>query len=646
VEPVLRTNWPRQLIRLLVFFSFLLAACTTTPTPPVTPSLDLTANSATPTPPGLTAPPTITPSPTPIPIELVVCQTDAPASLYLYGDDTSARAGILDALFDGPIDSAGYSYQPVILASLPSLENGGAGIAEVEVRPGDTVVDAATGEVTLLGPGVQLAQPDGSRVVYTGTEPARTVQVSAMFTLLPNLTWSDGQPLTADDSLFSYEMGSSPDTPVSKFVVNRTARYEVVDDFSTRWTSLPGWLDTEFFLRFWTPLPRHLYGNLSAAALLADASVARHPVGWGPFVLGSEDWEGGDHLTMVRNPNYFRAAEGWPHVDRLTFRFGLTPEAILDEMRAGRCHIGAENVDFAGLTNELLAAGLAGDLLPQFASSTSFEHLDFGILPTEDYERSAGEELFQDVRVRQAVAYCLDRQTLVDQLLNGLAEIPDSYVPQAHPLYAAGQVTIYPFDPERGRALLEEAGWSDQNGDGVRESGRRKLVMDYASGPPGSAFREELMQLIQTQLRDPCGIEVQPALYSLEELYDPWPIGLLFGRRFDLGQFPWRTGIEPHCELYVSEAIPSGQNPGGANDTGYSNPDFDRACLAAKSALDAATRQARHAEAQAIFTRDLPSLPLFLRLKIGVVTPRVQGYALNPTTDSDLWNVEQISLAP
>lgn len=642
----MRTIWPRQLVWLLVFLSFLLTACTTTPTPPVTQALDPTPESSTPTLPGPTLPPTFTPSPTPVPIELIVCQTDAPTSLYLYGDDTSARAGIFDALFDGPIDSAGYSYQAVILASLPSLENGGASLAEVEVRPGDTVVDAATGEVTLLGPGVQLAQLDGSQVVYTGTEPARTVQVSAAFSLLPGLTWSDGQPLTAADSLFSYEIASSPDTPISKFVVNRTARYEIVDDLTARWTGRAGWVDAEFFLRFWTPLPRHLYGNLAAASLLTDASVAHHPVGWGPFMLGLDDWDGGDHLTMVRNPNYFRAAEGLPRVDRLTFRFGLTPGVILEELRAGRCHVGAENVDFVGLTNDLLAAGLAGDLLPQFTSSTSFEHLDFGVLPAEDYERPAGAELFQDARVRQAVAYCLDRQALVDQLLNGLAEIPDSYVPQAHPLYASGQVTVYAFDPERGRALLEESGWADANGDGVRESGRRKLAVDYASGPPGSAFREELMLLIQAQLRDHCGIEIRPTLHALEELYDPWPTGLLFGRRFDLGQFPWRTGIEPHCELYITDAIPSGQNPGGANDIGYSNPDFDRACLAAKNALAAATRQARHAEAQAIFTRDLPSLPLFLRLKIGVVMPRVQGYALNPTTDSDLWNVEQMGLAP
>ncbi|MGH2522142.1 MAG: ABC transporter substrate-binding protein, partial [Anaerolineales bacterium] len=607
----------------------MLVACNSQPAP--FPSR--TATAAPPDPratEAATSTPPPTPTATPVPIELVVCQRDEPTSLYQYGDDTSARAGIFDALFDGPIESAGYAYQPTILETLPSLENGGGTLAEVMVNPGDRVVDAATGAVVPLAEGVQLAQVDGSRLPYTGTEPARTVQVSAEFVLQPDLLWSDGHVLTAADSLFSFEIASSPDTPVSKYVVERTARYEVIDELATRWTGLPGWLDPNFVLRFWTPLPRHLFGAHSAAQLLTNRDVAERPLGWGPFMVGPQGWAKGEHLTLVRNPNYFRAGEGLPRVDQLTFRFGLSAEQIVAEMLAGRCDIGAEQADFSGQMEALLRAQQAGTLTPQFVPDTSFEHLDFGIQPAEGYTRSAGNDLFNDARVRQAIAYCLDRQALVDQLLHGQSETPAVYLPSTHPLYAADAVTVYPFDPARGQALLEEAGWADRDGDGLREAGAggRKLSVEYASGPSGSAFREALMQVVQAQLRDHCGVEVRPKLYALEELYAPWPSGVLFGRKFDLGQFPWRTGIEPPCELYLTEAIPSDQNPGGANNTGYSNPAFDQACLAAKSALAQDVRQARHAEAQAIFTQDLPSLPLFQRLKIGVARPGVSGYRL------------------
>jgi peptide/nickel transport system substrate-binding protein len=636
----------------IIFISIvLLTACTPSPTPPppfapsATPvTATAAANlAATPTP-----EPTLTPTPTPTPIELVVCQKDAPLSLYLYGDSPSARAGLFDALFDGPIDSVGYAYQPVILESLPSLENGGASVTEVEVHPGDRVVDAVTNQIVPLGEGVQLAQPDGSQIAYTGSDPAHTLQISAAFTLKPGLLWSDGQPLTADDSAFSLDIAASPDTPLSHFVTDRTAHYDVIDSRTVRWTGLPGWRDTQFFLRFWTPLPRHLYGRLSAAELLADADAARRPLGWGPFRLGPGGWNPDDQrLTLIRNPNYFRAAEGLPRVDKVTFRFGLDNEQILSEMLARRCDIGAEESDFSGQISFLLQAQAGKILAPQFVPGNSFEHLDFGIQPADDYKRAAGNDLFQDVRVRQAVAYCLDRQALVRQLLSGLAEVPAAYLPAHHPLYAAEAVTLYPFDPAQGQALLEAAGWADKDGDGIRDAsgGKRKLSVDYASGPAGSPFRDALMQFVQTQLHDNCGIELRPKPYTPDDLYAPWPSGVLFGRKFDLGEFPWRTGIEPPCELYLTENIPSDQNPGGANDAGYSNPAFDEACRAARNALDDATRRARHAEALAIFTQDLPSLPLFLRVKVGVALPRVNGYQLDSTASSDLWNIEAISLS-
>jgi peptide/nickel transport system substrate-binding protein len=119
----------------------------------------------------------------------------------------------------------------------------------------------------------------------------------------------------------------------------------------------------------------------------------------------------------------------------------------------------------------------------------------------------------------------------------------------------------------------------------------------------------------------------------------------LFGRHFDLGAFPWRTGSEPPCELYLTEAIPGDQNPGGANDSGYSSQAFDTACQVARRALDAATRHQGQVAAQVVFMQDLPSLPLFFRPKIAVAVPAVTGLQLDTTAGSILWNVETLGLA-
>ena len=584
----------------------------------------------------------------------MVCQTDEPSSLYLYGDDVTARAGIFQALFDGPVDSAGYGYQPVILTALPSVEAGSAGMQTVDVAPGDKVVDAATGLPVPLAPGVQLAQADGTVITYTGASQAQTVQVWAEFSLRSDVRWSDGRPLTADDSIFSYEIASALAPGQStgagnKYVANRTASYLALDPYKTRWTGLPGWLDNNFFLRFWTPLPRHLYGRDNAAQLLALPEANDHPLGWGPFMFGDaasgSGWVKGSSLTLVRNPNYFRAAEGLPRLDKITFRFGLDAATILTEMQAGRCDLAGDDVDWTNLVPQLLQAKQSGALAPAFVADNVFEHLDFGIQPASDYKRPAGINLFQDVRLRQAVAYCLDRKTLIDQLLNGLSEVPASYVPAAHPDFAGQDLMAYHFDPAQGQTLLAEAGWVEVGADGVRMNGKRRLSLQLVSAPADDPFRQALLQFVQTQLMTNCGIEVKPNLLSADELYAQWPDGLLFGRHFDLGAFPWRTGSEPPCELYLTDAIPGDQNPGGANDTGYSSQAFDTACQVARRALDAATRHQGQVAAQVVFMQDLPSLPLFFRPKIAVAVPGVTGLQLDSTAGSILWNVETLGLA-
>lgn len=635
-----------RLLRVLLIASVGLAACASRPplptlVPALTPGTPLPvtpAGTIEPTAPG----PTVPPSPTPIPTELIVCQQEEPLSLYLYTDEVSARAGIFEALYDGPIDLVGFQPQPVILDELPSLENGRLTLREVTVRPDDRVVDAVDLQVKSLAEGVRLAQVDGSVITYTGSSPARTVQVSAEFRLKPGILWSDNQQLTAEDSRFSFEAAAFYDTPTSKFVTDRTESYVVLDALSVRWTGMPGWRDREAARRFWSPLPRHLFDGVSPSELKNNLDANERPIGWGPFRL--ESWTRGERLTLVRNPHYFRAAEGLPKVDRVIVRFGLTPEQILEELAGGRCDIGSQATDFTALAPRLLQMQASGTLAPQFAPDLAFEHLDFGIVPAEDVKRPAGLDVFQDVRVRQAIAYCVDRQALIDQLLSGVGEVPAVYLPAAHPLFAADLVTEYPHDAARGQQLLEAVGWTDVNRDGVRERGGERLSLEYVSGPEGSAFRQQLAQLLQAQL-SACGVELRPAWYaSAQELYEVWPNGPLFGRRFDLGSFPWRAGVEPPCDLYLTDAIPTDENPGGANNTGYSNPAFDAACRRALQAFSADERRAAHAEAQAIFTRDLPSLPLFFRFKVGVIRPEVTGYQLDSTARSDLWNLEAINV--
>jgi len=611
---------------LLLSILLLGSACVTTRTPTVPPAASPT-QAVSPTPNVASAP------------ELTICLTDEPQSLYLYAPPEAGRADILAALYDGPIDNHDYAYQPVILKKLPSVADGDAAVNSVIVVPGDPVVDAL-GRVITLTEGVQLTQIDGTTIIYHGPGPASVPQMSATFEIKPGITWSDGAPLTADDSVFSFELSQSPDShSPQRDLTKRTASYRALDSARIVWTGLPGYLDPLYFTNFWTPLPRHWYGALAPGRIADSPEINRHPLGWGPYVL--QDWVSGDHLTFARNPHYFRASEGLPRFERVTYRIVPDPANIVADLQAGKCDVAPYSPKLDAVAQALSNAAAAGALRLQRVSGTTLEHLDFGIAPTEGYTRSVGNDFFQDARVRQAFADCLDRKALIPSYYP--AEILDSYLPTAHPFHGPARDTPYAFDPARGRALLAEAGWTDSDGDGTLDKNGVALRLTLAGGPVGDPLREGLLQSIQSQLKTNCGIEIETRPLTRGELEGDWPDGLIFGRQFDLAEFGWEVGSVPPCELFTTAQIPDEANPAGANDTGYSNPDFDATCRQALAAFDPGRAAQFHAEAQRLFAQDLPMLPLFLRARFAAARPGISGFTLDPTSSSELWNIESLT---
>ncbi len=139
------------------------------------------------------------------------------------------------------------------------------------------------------------------------------------YNLVDNLTWSDGQPVTAADSVYSYELAADDDTPVGKTYTNLTASYTALDDSTVQWIGKPGLVTPDLENYFWMPLPQHLWDELSAAELLDSDLAARSPVGWGPYQL--DEWTAGDHMRLSKNPYYYRAGEGLPQYDYLYLKF-------------------------------------------------------------------------------------------------------------------------------------------------------------------------------------------------------------------------------------------------------------------------------------------------------------------------------------
>jgi peptide/nickel transport system substrate-binding protein len=404
-------------------------------------------------------------------------------------------------------------------------------------------------------------------------------------------------------------------------------------------------MDASYALRFFPPLPRHQLENLPPSDLTGYDGTRRTPLGWGPFII--EEWVQGEQITLTQNPRYFRADEGLPYLDRVVFKIMTDKWEVVTGLVSGACHVGTHDADFRSLM--LLLTRMEEKALLRVASAPGdgMVLMSFGIEPSDDYE---GPALFAEPRVRQAVAMCVDRQTLLDEITYGRSVAPDTYLPPAHPLFPGEEVTRWAHDPAGGRALLDEIGWRDVDGDGVREAqdvegipaNQPFAVTLFASADDESSL--ETARILRAQLAD-CGLRVTIDALPRWELFADGPEGPVFGRRFDLVGATWWFENRPPCERYLSSEIPGDEAWSGSNITGYVNPDFDAACRAAQQALPGTSSYNRHHRtAQLLFSQDVPALPLFLPLRVALTRPSVENFEMDATAESELWDLESFDI--
>lgn len=583
--------------------------------------------------------------PEPEPKELVVCQAAEPDSLFLYSSYMLDKENLHHAIYENLVTQLNYGYQAQGIEKLPSLEDGDAVLQTVTVQAGDTVL-SADDEVVTLAEGVEVLNAAGERVIFDGT-PLEMSQLVVDFTFKP-MVWSDGTPVSADDSVFSFEVNRTvemPFTTVDTTRTERTASYEATGDLSLRWTGLPGWLDPTYFLNVWTPLPEHQLGEVDVNLLPELPEAARRPLSSGPFVV--KEWVPGVPIELVPNPYYYRADEGLPKLQELKFTFNPDPDSSIAKLLSGQCDVITQSRLDAGEFPFLLEADESNLFQTFTQSGIIFEHLAFGVDSFGDYGDGNGRpDWFQDVRVRQALAMCTDRQSLMEQTMFGQSEVWDSYASPDHWLRPADTAT-WPYDVAAANALLDEVGYLDSDGDGIRE--------DPATGTP---FAIELMTTSGAELRPQivshitenwlaCGVQVNEVLLPASELFAPGPDGPVFGRRFDVALFAWVSDMELPCHYWQSNHIFMGDESGeiAENATGWSNEAFDAACQEVQRAFWGSPEYvAAHQAAWRIFAEELPSLPLFPRVKLAVARPEVLNFALDSTQNSELWNLFEIDL--
>ena len=600
-----------------------------------------------------TAPATETPfEPTalpPAPETLIVCVAEQPESLFiyhpdvLYGQGSPAAHAVLQALYDGPIDLIDYRAEAVILEDLPTIENGGVSLQAVTVGENEVFFNPLALQPENLRTGDRYL-PSGCHSpecleTYTGGE-VQMDQLVVEFTLQEGIVWSDGESLKASDSRFSFVLDRSGELPTTKFLVDRTSDYRVMDERSVRWVGIPGFMDGDYMTNFWTPLPEHLLGAIPPADLLAAEAVNRSPLGWGPYVISS--WTNGD-LALIPNQRYEGYENNSPPFDNLIFRFiSERGDAAIQQILTDECDVVDESLlDQADLSS---ARSLMdeGRLALWSVSDAAVVRLDFNLATVE----SGRPAYFQDLRTRQAVAQCIDRAEIQSILTGEEGALPSTYFNPEHPAFSS-ELELVTYDPETGKALLDEIGWvlDEDNPDAPR----------VAFGVPGVRMAtplslrllsadSEAMLAVASMIKDDleaCGIEVELNSLPEQELAQPWPDGPVFGRRFDLVVWSWPEWISPLCEMFASWEIPSNTQPYGINATGYQSSAYDAACQRLFLSVPGMPGyQKALVETQQIFNQDLPALPLYQPLRWVLSDSETCGLSVDSIATSALWNLE------
>ncbi|MGH2454294.1 MAG: peptide ABC transporter substrate-binding protein [bacterium] len=416
-------------------------------------------------------------------------------------------------------------------------------------------------------------------------------------------TWHDGRPVTALDYRFTYGMERNPRTPrLSRFIVNKIDNV-LVPNPSDPYTLVVQWNEPWPFANS-NPFgdqnvyPRHL---LEASYLRDPERLDTHPYWRAPVANGPYrfvEWSPGSHLTLEA---YDKWPLGAPRVKRITFRFildstVLSANAISGDVQATEINnFGCDQMEQVERRNAQVRANYKEGLF--------WERVDLNL----------DNEWLKDKRVRQAIAYALDRATLGNIACSGGRQpVSHAWLAPGHPAFNPN-VKKYPFDQGRARALLAEAGFVP-GPDGILRDAAGKRVEMTIMTTAGNAVREQIQQIMREQLRQ-VGIDLR---------IDNRPASVFLGPIISQRQFPHMamvgTQFQPESlpfDRFHTSQIPSqANNWQGNNRVGWRHAENDNLWEQIVAELDATKRYALLRRQQEIFAEELPTLPLYFRLSL------------------------------
>ncbi len=430
------------------------------------------------------------------------------------------------------------------------------------------------------------------------------------YTLREGLQWSDGEPLTADD--IAYTINRSRDEEwYNHFSTVENLDAVVIDDLTVEITSSvpdPKLPTMDVYI-----VPQHIYEPISFDDL--ESYEALDGVASGPYSL--TEWRSGQDWTMVKNPNYYGSDNG---IDRLVYRVFSNPDAMVAALQRGEIDVAhnfnASSVEqLEGDPNIEVVVGMQGGFTELALNANAGGIGD-------------GNPALQNIDVRHAIYYAIDRDVLFDRVALGLGAKGTTLSPSADPTWIPDLGDgAFTYDPERSNQLLDDAGYVDSDGDGIRETpDGEPLVLRYVVRSESSQAAP-IAEFITGWL-NAVGIGTETTVMDDTQLYDAQVGGL-----YDMFVWGWTPYVDPDPMLsyFTCDQVTYDVDEAGYNDANWCDPAYDELYLQQKVELDPVKRREIVAEMLKVFNRESTYLVLLQDADLQAYrTDRFEGWLRQP----------------
>jgi peptide/nickel transport system substrate-binding protein len=449
-------------------------------------------------------------------------------------------------------------------------------------------------------------------------ELAEDVQVSEdgtvwTFTLRDGITFHDGEPLTAEDVAYTYNLyQAQQDFPFLPVYTDYFESVEAPDEKTVVITLSEAIPNMESQLVFLYVLPEHIWSQVENPSEFENLEM----IGSGPFKVS--EYRQGEFVSLEAVKDHYLNP---PKIDAAVFQTFDNQDALVQALKTGQVDMITEmpNTAVVALRNEPDIEVVNG---PPF--SPSLNDIIFNVTSEEncppDDGVCSGHPALMDRNVRLALAHATDKQQIIDVVLLGLGSPGLTLVPDSLGVYYNDQIEDYAFDIDLANQILDDAGYLDTDGDDIREmpGGGEQLVfrMNWPSDSVNAPRMAELLAATWSQI----GIGTELAAL------DPDTLTSICCPTFDFDVILWGWGSDPDPAFLLS-VMTTDEIPTGTSESGYSNPEYDQLYVEQATELDPVRRIEIIHQMQEIALRDLPYIvPFYDQAVQAYRTDRFSGW--------------------